>query len=228
MTTLLLALLFITSPRAARPVMEIMARELLSNFVAGRFEAATKDFNSSMKENVTPAVLADLKKQVEAEVGAFQHITEVHRRKEGGFPAIELTIKYEKAPVSMRVVFDQANRIGNVTMSPIRPEPVDPKLEAAARELLADFAARRFEAVTARFDPAMRTQLPAGGLAKLHGDVTDVFGAYRSVTAVRQETGEYRVIDLTAAYERSPVTVRVVFDKAGRVAGLSITPFVAK
>jgi hypothetical protein len=230
LASLVLSLLLATNETTtSRAALEIKARQFFGNFVAGRFEAATRDFNDSIRANVTPAVLADLKKKIEAEVGGFKSITEVHPRREGSFEAIELIVSYEKAPVSVRVVFDRNYRIGSLAATPIRPQPVDPKLEAAARELLANFAARRFDRVIARFDAAMRAQLPAAKLTALHDDVERVFGTFRSVTAVRQETAQaYQVIDLTASYERSPVTFRVVFDKAGSVSGLYISPLVPK
>jgi len=227
---LLLAILFaIGRPTPPRPVQEIAARQMLGNFVAGRFDEASKDFNETMRATAPPSVLANMKKRMEAEVGAFQHIAAVHKRTEDGFPAVELVLKYDKAPVSMVVVFDRSNRIGAVTMHPVVPEPVNPELEAAARELLANFTARRFAEMSARFDATMQAQLPPGRLAGLYKDVAVAFGAFRAITAVRQETAQqFRVIDMTASFELDTATVRVVFDQAGKIAGLYIRPFDGK
>ena len=230
MLSFLLSLLFaLPTPRPPRPILEITARQLFGNFVAGHFEAATKDFNEEMKEMASPAVLAEMKKRTEAAVGGFKHISEVHKRLENGFQSVEVISEWEKAPVSMVVTFDHRKRVGSVTINPILPEPIDPGLEATAREVLANFAARRFAEMSARFDATMQAQLPASRLATLHADVARLFGAFRSVTAVRQETAQQlRILDLTAAYEKEPVTVRVVFDPSGKVAGLYISPYVAK
>lgn len=225
LTSLLLSILLAIRPTPTRPVQEIAARQMFGSFVAGRFEEASRDFNETMRATAPPSVLATMKKQMEQEVGAFQHITAVHKRNQDGFPAIEIVAKYEKAPVAVVVAFDGSNRIGAVTMHPIPPEPVTPELETAARELLANFTAKKFTAMGARFDATMQSQLPPARLAGLYQDVAGVFGAFRGVSAVKQETAQqFRVIDMTASYERQAATVRVVFDKEGKVAGLYISP----
>ena len=208
--------------RAVRTPLESIARELLANFNAGRFDAASKDFNETMRATVTPSVLADLKQQSDMNLGGFQSITDVRQRREGGFHLVELVCRYEKSSASLRVVFDAANHVGAVALDPI---VVDPILETAARELLKNFVAGDFEAAAKQFDPKMRAQLPPLRLARLQAQVTSKYGAFRSVIAVHQLTDQtYRGIDLTTAYERLPVSFRVIFDSAGQVAGIKIAP----
>jgi hypothetical protein len=224
---LLLSILLAIDQRggAGRTPLESMARDLLTSFNAGRFEAASKDFNETMRATATPSILAELKRRSDAELGGFRFITDVRQRSEGGFRIVELVCKYEKSSASFRVVFDIDNSIGAIFLDPIAIAPVDPALEVTARALLKNFVAGDFEATAKQFDPKLRVQLPPPRLAQLQAQVTKTYGTFRSVTAINQVTEQdYRTIELTAAYDRLPVLFLVVFDSAGHVTGVKIGP----
>lgn len=194
----------------------------LSNFAAGRFEMATRDFSDDLRPVVTTAMLADLKKQFDQQAGVFLSVTEVHQRRQEGFRAIELIARFSKSPVSVVVVFDPLDRIAAINANPIGPEPA---LEAAARALLANFIAARYDEAVKAFDDTMRKQLPPPALADLATSVADTFGTYQSVTGVKQNANPpYRVIELTLAYTKRGVSFRVAFDLQNRVAALQISP----
>ncbi len=102
---------------------------------------------------------------------------------------------------------------------------VDPALERSARELLADLMAGRLDAVSAQFDDNMHQQLPRQKLTELVRSVAMKFGRFQSIIEVAAEDGpDNRTIDLTAAYDKRPVTVSVVFDHESKVSGILITP----
>ncbi len=204
---------------------EKAARELLANFTAGRFDAVTKNFNASMMATAPAGTLKAVREQLEAKVGTFRSITEVNQLKQDGFVVIEMIAAYQKGPVSVRVVFDSSNRIGAVYFSPIVVEPVEPALEQVARELFANVVAGRFDEAGKHFDENMRAELPPQKVAELARNLTRTFGRFRSITEVRQKTEpSQRIIELMAAYEKSPVKVSVVFDGKGMVAGVLIAP----
>jgi len=224
---LLLSILLAIDQRAgavpASPVS--IARDLLANFNAGRFDAASRHFNETMRATATPSILSELKRQSDAELGGFRSITDVRQRREGGFRLVELVCQYEKSSASFRVVFDIDNHVGAIFLDPIVIAPVDPVLQATARELLKNFVAGDFEATAKQFDPKLRAQLTPPRLTRLQAQVTSAYGTFRSVTAVRQMTEhDYRTIELTTAYDRLPVSFLVVFDNAGRVTGVRIGP----
>jgi hypothetical protein len=229
-TPLLLVALFVTNPRAMfRSPRETVAREFVTNFAAGRLEAATKDFNEAMRATVTLPTLAELKQQIDEQVGPFVAVTDVWQGNDNGFPVIGLTCQYEKFPVSVRVSFDVNDRVAAIHANPIVPLPVASDLEAEARELLANFNAGLFNNVSRHFDTAMRAQLTPSKLAELHNKVTWRYGAFRSVTEVRQrEERGLTAIELSTTFDKAPVMVRVVFDSKRRVAGLKIEPAPAR
>lgn len=214
-------------PRLQSPI-ESSARELLTNFALGRFEAATVDFNDELRPVVTPALLAEIKAQLDRQAGSFVQINEAHeRQQQGAVRAIELIARFSKCSVSVVVVFDLFDRIRSVYFNPILAPPVDPGLEAAARELLANFVAGRFEDTAKPFDPNMRAQLPPATLASLAANIAETFGTFQSVTAVHQTDDEkiYKIIDLTVSFTKGPVAFRVAFDAQHRVAALNIAPY---
>jgi hypothetical protein len=225
--SLLLTAFFAAHPRPQlQTPIEGIARELLANFAAGRFEAATKDFNDTLRPMVTAQVLAQVKAQLDERAGKFWAVNEAHPRTRDGFRAIELLATFEKYPVSVVVVFDSFDRVGAVYFNPILPPPVDPALEARARALLTNFTAGRFDEVVKPFDPTMRAQLTPANLAGLAADIAGVYGVFQSVTEVHQRSEKnYRVIDLTLSYTKMPAVFRVAFDGADRVTALHISPY---
>jgi hypothetical protein len=224
--SLLLTALFAAGPkpRFQSPI-ETSARLFLSNFAAGRFQEATRDFNDDLRPVVTTAMLADMKKQFDQQVGTFLSITDAHQRTQQGFRAVELNARFSKSPVSVVVTFDQLDRIASINATPTPPPAVDPELEAAARTLLANFVAGRFDEAEKAFNETIRTQLPPSALANLATSVADTFGTYQAVNSVKQNSNPpYRVIEMTLAYTKRTASFRVAFDLKNRVAGLQLSP----
>ncbi|MBV8544511.1 MAG: DUF3887 domain-containing protein [Acidobacteria bacterium] len=221
--SLLLTALFAVGPRPRlQTPIETTARAFLSNFAAGRFLDATRDFNDDLRPVVTVAMLADLKREFDQRAGVFLSVAEVHERREEGARAIELIARYSKAPVSMVVVFDQMDHIASIHANPIGPEPA---LESAARALLANFVAGHFDDIEKAFDDTMRKQLPPSAMGQLAASVAETFGTYQGVNDVKQRASPpYRVIDITVAYTKRTAAFHVAFDLQNRVAALQIAP----
>lgn len=226
LTSLFLTAFFAVHPGIKRQsTIEQLARELLANFNAGRFEAASRDFNDDLRPQVTPAVLEQVRNEVTASVGAFQSVSAVHHLAEEGYRAIEIVAQYEKSQVSVRVVFDTRDRISTVHINPILPPAVELALEKIAREFLADLLAGRFTEAAKAFDPTMRAQLTPSNLADLNSKVLTVFGTVKSITEVRERLEPpYRIVEVIAVCEKSPLALRVAFDGQNRVAAVHISP----
>lgn len=206
-----------------RSPQESMARELFANFVVGHFVEASRDFNAEMRATIPPALMADVKREIEEKLGAFRGVNDVRQVNEDGLKAIHLIAKYDKGLVDVHVVFDLMNQIGMVTLNPV-PE-VDPALEAIGRELMANFIAGRFELVGKDFDHTMHSQLPPPALAALAATLTQSYGAFHAVTDVHQVSEKnYRVLELTTPCDKSTLVMRVFFDASGKVAGMKLGP----
>jgi hypothetical protein len=222
---LLLTTLFFVNPKShVQSPIETMAREMLTNFVAGRFDFATSDFNDALKPIVTPAVLAQVKGQIDHQVGRFIMVNDAHEGREEGFRTVGLDAKFEKGDFLVVVSFDPLDRIGAVHFNPILE--VDPKLEAIARTVLDNFTAGRYEEAAKPFDAAMSAQLPPASMVNLATNVANIFGTFQSVTEVHQRTDkELRTVTMTLSYTKGIVAFRVTFDRLNRVSALQIAPY---
>ncbi len=201
------------------------AREFLTNFNAGQLDLAAKDFNTELRATTTIAVLKKVKEELDATAGAFKEITETHHTKDAGFRNVIFLCAYEKGPVKVGVTFDHYDRVGAISVTRIVPDKVDAGFEATARQFVDDFTARRFEIAGKAFDGNMQRQLTPAKLAELSQDVSRRYGTFKSVTKVSQRPQKaYQVIDLTADFDRAPAAFSVVFDGAGRIAGVHIEP----
>jgi len=207
---------------------ESAARAVLANINAGRFEAATKDFDAAMKTTVPPSLLAEMKKQFDQELGTFQLVTGATTQVENGLPTVELMVRYSKSLAAFKVAFDETGRISSVYFNRIVPDAVDPALEATARELLADFVAGRFDDARKNFNSTLTALMTPAALADMSKQVGDVFGTFHTVTGVLQRNGkDFRAIELTTVYDEGRVLALVIFDKTGHVSGMRISPWKA-
>lgn len=230
LASLLITTLFAINAKPKLPSpQEQAAREMLANFNASRFVAASADFNDQLRPQITPALLARVKDDINTKVGTFQAVTAVNHLTQDGFHVVELIAKFEKAPVSVRVMFDMTNKIGAVYFNPILAPPVDKELETMSRDLLANIEAGKFDEAGKHFDATMRKELPPPRLSDLQGQLRAVFGKVQSITEVRQRIEkQYRVIDVFAVCDRSPLAFRVGFDVANRITAVHISPNVSQ
>lgn len=105
------------------------------------------------------------------------------------------------------------------------PAAAPSPLETAARTLLADFTAGRYEAAAKNFDAKMLEALPPAKLAEFAKQLTAQVGAFKNVRDVKQGKAQgYDVVVLVSEYEKAVVNVQVAFDPDGKVAGLYFRP----
>jgi len=225
--SLLLTTLFAVSPKThLQTPIESVAREMLRNFVTGRFDLATQDFNAELRPVVTPALLADVKAQLDRDLGAFYLVKEAHPGMKGEFRSVELLARFEKGSVNVDVIFDAFDHIQTVYFNPVLPPPADPTLEALARQILTNFTGGRYDDAVKPFNAEMAAQLTPASMAALAANIGRIFGTFQSVTQVQQRADKrYTVIDLILSYTNGPVAFRVAFDAQNRVAALTISPF---
>lgn len=92
---------------------------------------------------------------------------------------------------------------------------------AQADQVVADLAAGRFSAVTAKFDPLMKTQLSTSALQTAWNSYVQILGPYQSNTATVSVTkGQLEVERVTVTMANATGEVRVAFDPDGSIAGL--------
>lgn len=96
-----------------------------------------------------------------------------------------------------------------------------PDLQAQAKTIVTDLAARNFNKVEARFDAGMAAALPVSKLEASWDSVVAVAGPFKSIISARQnETQGYQIVIVTCQFEQAQWNARVVMDGKGQVAGL--------
>jgi Protein of unknown function (DUF3887) len=97
--------------------------------------------------------------------------------------------------------------------------------ETIARAVATELSARDFDKVTERFNGQMAAALSKERLAATWDQVTERIGAFKGVTAARNDTvqGDQRIV-LTCEFEKTTAYLTVVIDTDSKIAGMTITP----
>src|SRR5258708_29244570 len=98
--------------------LEKTARDLLSNFVAGHFEAATKEFDEKMMAALPPPKLAEVAKQLEPQLGKFKQVKEAKHGTVQGYKVVTLLSEYENGLVNVQVTFDPDGKVAGLYFRP--------------------------------------------------------------------------------------------------------------
>ena len=100
-----------------------------------------------------------------------------------------------------------------------------PSATRLAETMVDSMAKGDFASATKDFDATMNAVLPAEKLGQSWAQVTAFAGAFKSRTESReaQEAG-FQTVHVICRFEKSPIDIKVVFDKDGRVGGLWMNP----
>jgi len=97
--------------------------------------------------------------------------------------------------------------------------------EADGRAFVKSMAERRFDDCVAMFDSTMKAMMPAARMEETWNAVLKQAGKFKEQQAIRyQKYGVYDIVIVTCQFEGNPLDVRVVFNQAGRIAGLFFVP----
>ncbi|MDF2694523.1 MAG: Hydrolase, alpha/beta fold family functionally coupled to Phosphoribulokinase, partial [Labilithrix sp.] len=104
-------------------------------------------------------------------------------------------------------------------------EHAQPTLETRARSFVAELSRGQWAHPNTRFDDAMTGAASPPKLQEIWSALEKDSGRFREVggTSVREERG-FRIVLVTCRFEKDVKTLRVVFDKDERVAGLFLDP----
>ena len=117
---------------------------------------------------------------------------------------------------------------GGPTSTVVGGEAAAGQAEQKARGFVGLLASGSYAEAGARMDDTMRAALPLEKLAEVWRGIESQVGAFREVQATRAEqSGGYAVVYVTTAFGTQTLDVKVVFDGAGKVAGLFFVPTAA-
>jgi uncharacterized protein len=98
-------------------------------------------------------------------------------------------------------------------------------LEQAARAFVGHLDKGEFEKATDDFDATMRKVLPPDELKKAWQKALDDYGQFKKqISSRREKSANYEIVYVTCELAKSKIDARIVFDKDGKIAGLSFGP----
>lgn len=124
---------------------------------------------------------------------------------------------------SRQAAFQRFGRPVNPRTGAEMPVNTLPDAERRALEVIEAWRDGRDEELFAQFDDTMRAQLPMARLAQTWPQLTALVGAYESCgDPLVRPFGEHTVVNVPLEFEAGAMTGRVVFDTAGKIAGLFV------
>lgn len=87
------------------------ATRFVDLFLKGEIEAATRDFDNTMKGAAKPEMLTGLRKHFLDQLGPFRRLAGSRTARQGGYDFVFVTADFEKGSLTFRVVLDTAGRI---------------------------------------------------------------------------------------------------------------------
>jgi hypothetical protein len=98
-------------------------------------------------------------------------------------------------------------------------------LTASAKKQVEAMVLGDFAGVCKNFDQTMQMALPPAKLQEVWTALIGQVGGYKRQTGTRTETvDQYDVVYVACEFERANINIKVVFNKAGQIAGLFFLP----
>lgn len=215
----LLALVMTAAPPDAGADRLSLSRALATELAREDFDAASRRFEAGVAKRLPSSVLGQQWRQLTAGLGTFKALGAV--REEGAVVFVECV--YDGGTLHLKIGFDEQLRV--VTLRPTSGK-TPAEFDAAARVVVQELSANQWSKVVARFAPVMAKALPQQGLERAWQGVIGQVGAFQRVDEVRQDAGQppYTVVDLTCAFAKERLTVRVVLDGNLQINGLFFKP----
>ena len=96
------------------------ATEFVTMLAQGDYANAVMDFDSTMKTAMPPAKLQEAWTSLIGQVGAFNKQVSTRETKEMGFDVVYVTCDFEKGPLNIKVVFNEAKEISGLWFVPVK------------------------------------------------------------------------------------------------------------
>ncbi|HYQ85016.1 MAG TPA: alpha/beta fold hydrolase [Rubrobacter sp.] len=111
------------NPPAAPPSDDLTAKAtaLLEAMVRGDFAGATRHFDATMKQALTPEKLQEVWKGLIGQAGAFQRQAGTRIQTQGAHRLVFVTTEFEKVRLDMQVTFDAQGQIAGLFFIPAPP-----------------------------------------------------------------------------------------------------------
>jgi dienelactone hydrolase len=95
-----------------------VAQAVVDNLLAGNFEAATKDFDSTMLAALPASTLETTWNAVVGQVGAFQKQLGTQTQQVGGYTVVVITLQFERATLDAQISVDTSGQVAGFYIKP--------------------------------------------------------------------------------------------------------------
>src|SRR5579871_1244836 len=103
-------------PRATE--LKTAAQAFVKLLAGEKFDAATKDFDDTMKKVLPAKKLEEIWKSILASAGPFQKQTGIRTEQIGKYDVVYVTCQFAKAPLDTKVVFNKDKQIAGLFFVP--------------------------------------------------------------------------------------------------------------
>ena len=87
------------------------ASQLMIDWIEGRYDQVTADFNQVMAEKMSADGLADAWAQLSGLVGRYEQLGEAAARQAGKLTIVDIPMTFEASEMKGRVVYDQVGKV---------------------------------------------------------------------------------------------------------------------
>lgn len=105
---------------------EAQARAFVAALAKGDFEAASKDFDDTVKKALPKDKLQDLWKILQEQVGEFESQGRARSEKQDDYEIIYITCEFKKNALDIRLAFNKQGKIAGLTFRPAESSFTDP------------------------------------------------------------------------------------------------------
>ncbi len=98
-----------------------LAEEFVELLEKGDFSGAVKNFDSTMEKAVSPEKLQEIWKSLITQVGPFKSQVDTRVEKVSPYDIVYVKCEFEKSPIDVKVVFDNAKQIAGLFFVPSQP-----------------------------------------------------------------------------------------------------------
>lgn len=114
--------------------------------------------------------------------------------------------------------------LASVTLMVCGPKS-DSDLTAKAKAQVESLVRGDFDVVFSNFDDTMQAALPSDKLRGVWDALIGQVGNFsEQMTTRTEQLDQYKVVHVVCEFERAKIDIKVVFDKAGKIAGLFFLP----
>ena len=115
----LAVILLCLTPLQAADTPEQMARAVVRDMVAGRFDRVSARFNTPLKTELPAQTLASVWQQATARIGAFKTITAIRTDTVDALRRVGFICAFERDQALLTIAFDKDGKIAGLTMTSV-------------------------------------------------------------------------------------------------------------